>query len=153
MSKKDHTPIHSWASLRPCPVCIKKRYPGERLLPDPPKMYVNRSGEFACPLCGYKDLQSPAKLRKKADVSADSKSNSLAVLRFGKVKKAEKDGNGRWEIRPVRCIETGDVFKSITEATALMGVAKGAIAAVLRGRQETAGDLHWEEYDANKKST
>lgn len=47
-------------------------------------------------------------------------------------------------MRQVRCIETGQVFNSITDAARRLGVTPAAISHVLKGRQATAAGHTWE---------
>ena len=46
---------------------------------------------------------------------------------------------------PIRCIETGKIFSSYTEAANTYGLsAGGAISKCCKGKQKTAGGYHWE---------
>ena len=44
----------------------------------------------------------------------------------------------------VKCVETGEVFDSIREASRSMGIHFPNIVASLNGRLKTAGGYHWE---------
>lgn len=44
----------------------------------------------------------------------------------------------------IRCIETGDIYKSIQEASNITGVNRNSISAVCRGKYKTAGGYRWE---------
>lgn len=46
--------------------------------------------------------------------------------------------------RAVRCIDTGEVYKSIDIASVRCGVGRGGIWSVCNGRQKKAGNLRWE---------
>lgn len=46
--------------------------------------------------------------------------------------------------RPVRCVETGQVFKSIKQASDYIGINRSNIKDQLHGRQKSAGGYHWE---------
>lgn len=60
--------------------------------------------------------------------------------------------------KPVRCIETGEKFRSVSDAARAVGVTQGAVSACLNGqknrsfrggewkeyRAKTAGGYHWE---------
>lgn len=48
------------------------------------------------------------------------------------------------EGKKIKCLETGEVFNTITEATESIGKPWANIAAALSGRQTTSGDYHWE---------
>lgn len=46
--------------------------------------------------------------------------------------------------KPVRCIETGEIFPSQTEAAKKNGVTQGAISAALCGKTKTSAGYRWE---------
>ena len=46
--------------------------------------------------------------------------------------------------RPIRCIETGVVYPSMTKAAAEYGVCTAAISHALKGKQKTSAGMHWE---------
>ena len=48
--------------------------------------------------------------------------------------------------KPVRCVETGEVFESSGEASRHKKINQSHISAVCRGIRKTAGKLHWEYY-------
>ena len=49
----------------------------------------------------------------------------------------------RSRYKPVQCIETGCVYKSLIEAERLTGANKVCISKVCLGKRKTAGKLHW----------
>lgn len=49
--------------------------------------------------------------------------------------------------KPIICIETGEIYLSITEAADKHGVTIGAISRVLRGKSKTCCGLHWSYYE------
>lgn len=49
--------------------------------------------------------------------------------------------------KAVRCTETGEVFKSIKEASECVGINRSGIKDNLHGRQKSAGGFHWEFVD------
>lgn len=49
--------------------------------------------------------------------------------------------------RYVRCIDTGEVFSSITEAAKAIGAQGSKITTVCRGKRKTTGGYHWEYVD------
>jgi group I intron endonuclease len=59
--------------------------------------------------------------------------------------KIARQVNPRRYHKPVRCIETGEIFDSIRDAEIAKGIYQGGINRALKGeRQTTAGDYHWE---------
>lgn len=48
------------------------------------------------------------------------------------------------KFKPVKCIETGVVYGSLKEAEEKTGINKMCIGNVCKGKQKTAGKLHWE---------
>lgn len=51
--------------------------------------------------------------------------------------------SGKTAAREIMCVETGEKFKSIHEASRRTGVCPPNITAALKGRLKTAGKLHW----------
>lgn len=49
--------------------------------------------------------------------------------------------------KKIRNIETGKIYKSITEATKELGLSRTSISNCLSGRAKTAGGYHWEYID------
>lgn len=52
--------------------------------------------------------------------------------------------------RPVRCIETGEVYPSAKAASLALGVTPSAVAGVLSGYTKTARGYHWEYVDGEQ---
>ena len=50
----------------------------------------------------------------------------------------------RSKAKPVRCVETGDVYPSTHEVKRLFGYEQGNIAAACRGKYKQAYGFHWE---------
>ena len=46
--------------------------------------------------------------------------------------------------KPVRCIETGETYRSVTSAAKALGVRQGAISFALTGEHHTSCGYHWE---------
>ena len=46
--------------------------------------------------------------------------------------------------KPVRCIETQKVYASLKDADAQTGISRHCISNCCKGKQKTAGKLHWE---------
>ena len=45
--------------------------------------------------------------------------------------------------KPVVCVETGEIFKSVKSAAESVGVTPGSLSNVLHGIRKTAGGYHW----------
>ena len=45
--------------------------------------------------------------------------------------------------KPVVCVETNEIFKSVNSAAESVGVTQGSLSDVLHGRKKTAGGYHW----------
>jgi hypothetical protein len=52
--------------------------------------------------------------------------------------------NGKKKNKPVLCVETGVVYPSATDASALTGVERSNIGSCCRGTREKAGGYHWQ---------
>lgn len=52
--------------------------------------------------------------------------------------------NRRRLSKPVRCIETGECFQTIKEASQKTGISKDSITKNLTGKNKSAGGYHWE---------
>ena len=50
------------------------------------------------------------------------------------------------------CVESGEVFESISEAARVKGLQRTNISACINGKQRTCGGYHWEYYDGRDKS-
>ena len=51
---------------------------------------------------------------------------------------------GKYQSKPIRCIETGEEFESAKKAGESMGISRSAINAQLKGRNKTAKGYHFE---------
>lgn len=49
--------------------------------------------------------------------------------------------------RQVRCIDTGEVFLSLTEAAIAKGIDSSKITMVCKGLRKTSGGFRWEYFD------
>lgn len=58
--------------------------------------------------------------------------------------KTLKNSPGDWSRKPVRCIETGKIFGSQTEAASYYHTSQGAIGNAARKNRPSAGGFHWE---------
>ena len=48
------------------------------------------------------------------------------------------------QTKPVRCIDTGEVFESVTAAAERYGTSSSHVTSVCRGRRPRAGGVRWE---------
>ena len=51
---------------------------------------------------------------------------------------------GNWSRKPVRCIETGEIFNSQTAAAKAYNTHQGAVGNSARTKHYSAGGFHWE---------
>ena len=49
--------------------------------------------------------------------------------------------------KKVRCIETGVIYESLTEASRQTSIAVSSISECCNGKRKTAGGFHWEYID------
>lgn len=80
-------------------------------------------------------------------INGNRKDNRVENLRW--VSSAENKANAQFKgskkIRTkVRCVETGEVFKSMVQAAQFAGINRYGINLCLLGKQLTAGGYHWE---------
>ena len=68
---------------------------------------------------------------------------------YGKPRSAETRRKiGKGNSKKVRCIETGEIFDSVTAASIDKGIlSNSCISAALHGRYKTSGGYHWEYVD------
>lgn len=65
--------------------------------------------------------------------------------RYGKPEKPAKSVKRHIQhMMKIRCVETGVVFSSQSEAARIIGVSQSSIARCFNGKQKTAGGYHWE---------
>ena len=65
--------------------------------------------------------------------------NSVENLEWTTQKKNVEDGRGK----RVLCVETGEIFDSITQASEFLGVSLMAISKACNGKSKTCKKLHW----------
>ena len=60
---------------------------------------------------------------------------------------------GEQQTKPIKCIETGIIYKSLTEASKSTGLSMGNISSVCNNRvgYKTTGGYHWEYIKPEKK--
>ena len=74
----------------------------------------------------------------------------LSLVHKGKVFSEEfkkKLSQASTSKKQVICVETGEVFESLTAAAQYYNIAKASISACLSGKRKTAGNYHWKFKD------
>ena len=75
----------------------------------------------------------------------------MSATRRGKPKSGKARANMKLaqakNQKRVRCLETGEVFESITMAAEHYGIRSGEISSVCNGKRNTAAGLHWSFLD------
>lgn len=79
-----------------------------------------------------------AETRRK--ISESSKGKHLSAETRRKI--------GESSAKAVICVETGILYNSATEAEKSIGISRGTISNVLRGKSKTAGGYHWKYAEA-----
>lgn len=77
---------------------------------------------------------------------------SISKKGFRHSKESKKKMSEQRKVRPhhckkVICIETGEIFISITEAGRIKGCNRGSINACVKGINKTSGGYHWMYYE------
>ena len=145
--------IHNRCAGNGCPICANQR----------------------C-LTGYNDFATTnPELLKEWDFEKNTLIDPYSIISGGKVKvwwKCSKCNN-EWQVnitsrkagrgcpvcgrekivvsssKRVKCIETGIIYKSSSEAGRICGFAGGSISACARGETSIAGGYHWEYIEEN----
>ena len=52
--------------------------------------------------------------------------------------------------KKVLCVDTGEVYKSISEAGRQLGISFKAISKACRGKSKTSGGYHWEYVEESR---
>ena len=94
--------------------------------------------------------------RQKGEYNhSDETKNKLKLVHLGKKQSDEhKEKTKKFNLEKrvysiIKCVETNQIFKSISEAKRWLG--KGDIQGCLDGKQKTAGGYHWERLSELKK--
>lgn len=45
--------------------------------------------------------------------------------------------------RPIKCLDTGEVFRTMLEASRKYGLSSASISNVCNGKTQTCGGMHW----------
>lgn len=99
-------------------------------------------------------LPNPEGKRDVEHLDNDRKNNKLSNLQWAtRSENCRNENNNRNVERrrtPIKCVETGEVFKNQKEAAASVGVCRYNINNVITGKQKTAGGYHWERVEEDK---
>lgn len=137
------------------------RFPELKLPDDKPRVSKFTKGEYGIPrpvVCLDDKQIYPSATEAAHKIKATQGNLSMVCrgerqkvkgLRFaylddyenGKVPEFIPDKGNR---RQVRCIDTGEVFASLTEAAKAKGINSSKITSVCKGKRKTTGGLHWE---------
>ena len=101
------------------------------------KMSANNSGEKN-PNYGRKHTAE-----ERAKMSS-ANSGERNVHRGKHLSERTKLKIGRANSKAVRCVETGRIFNSITEAAKELGIDRAHISDACKGKRSTVGGFHWE---------
>lgn len=78
----------------------------------------------------------------------DSDKQTLEQIRYARNKFVEEYGNGvqhnKRNIKNIRCIETGEIFKNAAEAARQKNITHSHIVECANNNKNTAGGYHWE---------
>ena len=72
---------------------------------------------------------------------------TVAGFRFEYVDGSPSETRENRLLKPVRCIETGNIFPTVKEAAKSVGINSRTISAALHGQSFTAAGCHWEFAD------
>lgn len=71
------------------------------------------------------------------------KHTAESIAKMSASKKGKKTGDLNPRAIKVMCVETGEVFTTIREASKKYGIVDSCISSVIHGRTKTAAGLHW----------
>ncbi len=109
--------------------------------------------EYLHRLIGKAFIYNPNNLQCMNHKDGDKMNNSLANLEWcdkGHNNKhayrsgLRKNGRGGGHNTPIKCVETGETFASITQASEECAIGRSAIQECLSGRNKTCAKMHWE---------
>lgn len=93
------------------------------------------------------DVHEPKIAVAAKNIFADSYKYTRMWLEFRSRYMEEYIAEKHPRIRSVRCVETGEVFKRISDVYDKMGISVKSISNNLRGVSKSAGGFHWEYAD------
>ena len=77
-------------------------------------------------------------------LDSDPTNNRLKNLAWGTIEENNNDPHFKALLsKPVLCVETGELYPSLTEAKRQTGIVQSSISKCLNGKLKTAGGYHW----------
>lgn len=108
--------------------------------------------EYVHRLIGKAFVYNPKRLPCINHIDGDKQNNSVANLEWCDKSKNNKhayrtglrsNGRGGGHNAPIMCIETGEIFNSITQASEKCKIGRSSIQDCLSGRNKTCLGAHW----------
>ena len=113
------------------------------------KIWSNKTNQYLNPstnkLVGIYFLENPNNYLEINHKDEDKANNSVTNLEWCDKKYNLNYGTRLSKIRKkVKCIETNEIYDSITDAAEKTSINRGHINSVCQGKRKTAGGFHWE---------
>ena len=101
-------------------------------------------------------LDNPENLSQVNHKDEDKSNNSVQNLEYCDAAYNTNYGTGKERSaksrqKKVICIETQEIFDSVTEAAKAVDVDKSSISRCIAGRQKTCAGYHWKQYDQKEE--
>lgn len=99
-------------------------------------------------------MPNPANLPQINHIDEDKANNALPNLEWISQKDNINYGthnkrSAKSRQKKVQCIETQEIYNSVTEAAKAIDIVPSNISNCLAGRHKTAGGFHWAYYEEN----
>ena len=75
------------------------------------------------------------------------KAISEGLKNYQRTKEHNRNNQLSQHRKPVKCIETQEIYESLSEAERQTGILSETISRCCRGKQKTASNFHWEFYE------